>query len=237
MRGVPSTFGVARLYASGDPDPTFGNGGYRANPSDGGGGSRRVILQDDGRIVTAAQTAGGQLFSAVRFENGICPDAPLAGCAPAASARLVIAERSTGYKVAWKWRGAPLAAGSLGEPLETSGYTLCLYDADGLVLHALAPAGDGWRAAGTGFRYAATETSAHGLSRVKLLENGRMKAVGRDLALDASLPATLPLTAQLVRADAPECWKATYLPAGVKRNDPTAFKGRASSPSGAFVDG
>jgi uncharacterized delta-60 repeat protein len=235
--GVPPTFVVARLYASGDLDPTFGVGGYRTNPFDGGGGSRSVILQADGRIVTPAQTAGGGSFSAVRFENGICPDSPLPGCEHASSARLVITARSAGHKVAWTWRGAPLEAGSFGDPLETSAYTLCLYDADGLLLHASAPAGDLWRAAGAGFRYGANETSPHRLSRLKLLENGRLKAVGRDLTLETPLPVALPLTTQLVRQDALECWRATYLAAGVTRNTATRFKGRTSSPSGAFVDG
>jgi uncharacterized delta-60 repeat protein len=236
-RGVPPTFVVARLYASGDFDPTFGAGGHRTNPFDGGGGSRSAILQADGRIVTPAQTAGGQLFSAVRFENGVCPDAPLPGCLDPTSGRLVIAARSGGHKVAWKWRGPPLDVATFGDPVETSAYTLCLYGAGGVLLHASALAGDGWRPAGTGFRYGAKPSSPHALSRVKLLANGTLKAVGRDLALGTPLPASLPLTAQLVRQDAPQCWTATYFPAGVKRNNTTRFKGRTGSPSGAFLDG
>jgi uncharacterized delta-60 repeat protein len=234
--GVPSTFVVARLDASGVLDPTFGVGGFRANPSDGGGGSRSAILQADGKIVTAAQTDGGGSFSAVRFEGRPCAAAPLAGCNPATEGRLVMKARPDGFKVVWKWGGLPLDVADFGNPAGASAYGLCVYDANGVVLDAIAPAGASWRPKNTGFKYRNRDASRRQLATVALAATGRLKAVAKTLDLETSPPLALPLTTQLARRDSTECWEARYFDVGVRRNVSGRFKGSAGSPSGAFLE-
>jgi uncharacterized delta-60 repeat protein len=210
--GVPPNLVVARLDPDGVLDPTFGTGGVTLNPYDSGGGSRNAILQSDGRIVTSAQVGAG--FALVRFDNGFCPATPLAGCDAATASRLTIAAKSIGHRIAWRWRGPETDVADFGDPVSVTTHAVCVYDAAGVVLEAIAPAGAAWQPTLPGFRY--RDRSAVGrLRTVKLALRGRLRAAGRGLAVDDPLPVVLPLTVQLVRSDGGRCWEAVYGTASV----------------------
>src|SRR5262249_921991 len=49
-------FGVARLTADGNLDPTFGSGGHVRTPIEGSASAQAVAIQKDGRIVLAGDT-------------------------------------------------------------------------------------------------------------------------------------------------------------------------------------
>jgi hypothetical protein len=144
-------------------------------------------------------------------------------------------------KLLWKWlKGAATLAAEFGDPLTTSGYTLCVYDASAstqpLIL-AMAPAGGTcagkpcWKAAKNGFKYRDTELTPDGLQF--LLEKGGATASakiisrgkGANLGMP-SLPLTTPVTVQLVRNDDPSlCWTAIY--SASLKNQTDQFKARA----------
>jgi hypothetical protein len=121
--------------------------------------------------------------------------------------------------VQWKWgKGAATLKSEFGTPLTSSAFALCLYDANGVVLAASAPAGGlcgtkpCWRESGSGFGY--KRAGANGLLQISLKAGASGKAkIGVKARGDAfTMPAlgamTPPLEVQLRNAGA--CWSATY---------------------------
>ena len=85
-----------------------------------------------------------------------------------------------------------------------------------------------------GFKYQDKAGTGRGLQRILLKagEAGKARVLvkGRGEHLpDPPLPLTLPITAQL-RSTSGECWEAVYFEAGVSRNEPGRFKGKAGLP-------
>lgn len=179
-----------------------------------------------------------------------CSAAPFVGCRSpltSRSTRLEITEKTKDSQdaLAWKWaNGQGTSAGSFGDPLQTDGMTLCLYDESGatpvLVFGAGVPPNEGckagggqscWKAIRNGYRYAKKDRRPAGIAdltaksgkdgRAHLLVRGR----GQHLTLPA-LPLGLPARAQLQSVTG-QCWDAVFGPTGVNRNDATRFRGRA----------
>jgi len=127
-------------------------------------------------------------------------------------------------RLAWSWRGAgTTTAADLGDPLRTTGYTLCLFDGaqDSPVVRFLAgvPAGGTcggkpcWKASGRkGFRFRSKPPTAQGVSGLSLRAGRTARIVasaqGPGLALPA-LPFAPPVTVQLKASDGP-CWDARF---------------------------
>jgi hypothetical protein len=99
--------------------------------------------------------------------------------------------------LAWKWIAAdatPVAA--FGDPLHTTGYRLCLYDASGRVSTATAPSGRGWNAAPTTVKYKSKTWAPTGIAGITLkagLVPGAAKIAvkGKGSLLDVPSTATL----------------------------------------------
>ncbi len=140
------------------------------------------------------------------------------------------------YRLAWNWRGAGSRT-DLGDPHHASALALCLTDGVGnLHLGAtIPPAGicagkPCWRATGSGLGYSSPDRMPDGIRRVTLRASAedvttvRIRGRGRRLGLRRT-PLTLPVTAVLVRRDAPACWAARFTRA--LRNDAAAFRSRA----------
>jgi hypothetical protein len=151
-------------------------------------------------------------------------------------------------KISWKWRSAsPL--GSLGNPLASDGFTLCLYDVSNspaVLFRSVVPAGGlcgarpCWKAArnGTGFSFA-DRSAAHDGTRAFNAMSGtprgsRVRYSGKGTGLSGRpfglpgipLPDYVYLT---VEADGGACVGGFYMPAGVKVNDPVRATYRAKS--------
>lgn len=185
--------------------------------------------------------------------SGGCVEAPRTGCAvPVAplKAKLVLKDVSpdAGDLLVWKWvKGEQTLSHLIGDPLAADSYGLCLYAASDLVLRAEAPAAGVcgarpcWKAAKTrGFIYKDREGTPDGLVKIVIRsgDDGKSKVVAKgkgELLPDVDLPLSLPVTMQMQSTNG-RCWEATYFAPGVIRSDDGQFKGRAGSPSGAFID-
>jgi 6-phosphogluconolactonase (cycloisomerase 2 family) len=174
-----------------------------------------------------------QVSHAVVLFEGIavrCDTSPLVGCRqPTESGKAVlrllrIAGDDTKDRLRWKWpTGAATTLGDFGDPLTTTDYALCIYDASAAtqpVLRPVAPAarscaGDPcWKTPlAPGFRFKDNRHTL-GLRRLSLTPGAAglalIKAQGAGTSLTMpTLPLTPPVTVQLVNSLG-ECWEATY---------------------------
>ena len=151
--------------------------------------------------------------------------------------------------VSWKWPKGT-AVGTLGDPVSTDEYRLCVFDTSGVrptvLFDATVPAGGTcagkpcWKANGDkGFVYKNTSGTPDGLTGITLKAGtyGRasIKVAGKGPLLSSRpaglppLPIPLPLIVQLQRVNG-SCFEAYYGSDGVVRNDPATgrFKGHAN---------
>ncbi len=138
-------------------------------------------------------------------------------------------------RLQWNWVSAsPLVADDLGAAPTTSGYLVCLYADDRLVLSALAPKDAScagmpcWNATPRRFRYRSKDLTPDGLATI-VLRTGKAGGIavsgkGVNLALP-SLPLTAPVAVQLLRTDGGGCWESTIDTPAV--NSATRFRGRS----------
>jgi hypothetical protein len=134
----------------------------------------------------------------------------------------------------WKWlKGGATDTSEFGDPLATDGYELCVYDAGGLVAHATIPAGAGWSAKGTGFKYRDATGGADGIQTIilKAGDDGKAKIVVRGKGGGLDMPSlgllASPLTVQLKRAGGSVCWGAAYSFPPALKNTAAMFKDKA----------
>ena len=120
-------------------------------------------------------------------------------------------------------------------PTGTTRYSLCLYRGalPSLLTELALPPGSGWQSLGDkGFKYGDPSELPHGVQRT-LLKSGAqdkakivLKAKGTNLP-DGLLPiGTVPVVAQLVRADTMGCWESDYDDADVSADDGSQFKAK-----------
>ncbi|MGH7964806.1 MAG: DUF4215 domain-containing protein [Candidatus Binatia bacterium] len=200
---------------------------------------REVLGSGDVQITVLSSTASDWGL----FHYTGCPPTPQPSCrrptkAKAASLVIMNASDNTKDTLSWQWsKGAATAGSDFGDPTAETAYGLCVYDASGLQLRALAPAAGTckkgkksqpcWKATTTGFTYTDAELTPEGLSSVQLKAGAAGKAsltvTGQGKNLDVPvLPLTLPVTVQLQAANG-QCWEAQYTAGGVTKNQPTEF--------------
>lgn len=149
----------------------------------------------------------------------VCAAAPLAGCrAPtvAGKSSLVIVDKADDAKdtLQWKLQKGPITPkADYGDPLATTSWVFCVYDATGSVLTiAEMPAGGAcagkpcWTTAKTSFKYADKDLTPDGVQQLQLKEGLKLGKSGQALkgkgsnldipALPLS-PSAFPLRAQL----------------------------------------
>ena len=176
---------------------------------------------------TASTTTTTALFG--------CGAVPASGCQPAAPTKGQLQIRNGTFS--WMWASSPLGATlDFGSPTATTDYAMCVYDAAGATLAALAPAGGTcgrnpcWKTGRTGFKYADKFGTPDGLTKLILkastANKGKLQVKGvlPNLHLPV-LPLTTPVRAQLVRSGSSTCWEATYSTPTV--NMATAFKAKS----------
>jgi 6-phosphogluconolactonase (cycloisomerase 2 family) len=190
-----------------------------------------VAVSADNRhaYVTAIFIGSVTIFQGVQVR---CEATPLPGCRqPTEPGRAVLVlQRNVNPakdRARWKWPvGALTTLTDLGDPLTTTDYVLCVYDASGgtqPVLLAVAPS-DGlcagedpcWKVPlMPGFRYLDRFRAPDGLRRVVLRPGVageallKVQATGENIGWTPTLPLTPPVTVQMVNS-AGECWEATY---------------------------
>lgn len=231
----------------------------------GGGSCNGAFLPsgtscDDGNPCTPddACNAAGTCVPAGDLDCGPCMACdPLQGCSAAGlipttcirptlpKALLQLKDSTSPLSDQAKWKFAPGGATTLadfGAPNATTDYTLCVYEQsagttyDQALLGVHIPAGAGWTATSSGFKY----KSKTGAARVAVLKSGiagktkiLVKAKGSDVDLPA-LPLDLssPILVQLQAATG-QCWQSEHPSATT--NTATQFKAKTGSPSGAFL--
>ncbi|HZR81094.1 MAG TPA: hypothetical protein VFD92_08350 [Candidatus Binatia bacterium] len=165
------------------------------------------------------------------FPPGGCDAAPATTCLEPgkAAVKLMLGKTPASRSAAWSWTKGSASPTDVGDPTATTGYRLCVY-ADGvLVMGEAIPPGSAcgnkpcWKKiGGGGFSYADRTGRADGITALTVKPgdgNALVRVRGRGQKL--LLPA-FPLTAfqnvkvQLVRADAPVCWNASFAPPAQK---------------------
>jgi hypothetical protein len=171
----------------------------------------------------------------------VCATGPIQGCRqPSRSQKssLTLKDRTpdSGDHLVWKWNfGTATSMADYGDPLASTNYELCVFDADGRTIgRAGAPPGRGWRRQSTQFTYRSRDHAVGGKGsglKLKLREGptgrARIVAQGNGVALDLQpLPATQPIIVQLKNNDnPPQCWEATFS-APARRNAAGQFSDR-----------
>jgi uncharacterized delta-60 repeat protein len=248
---------TARRYdAGGNADSSFGNLGTLALPLP----AHDLLQQPDGKLIFAGEVAetAGMLdsdFAVARYRDVAvpCPPTPLPGCRPPliAGKSLLLFKGKPGLPskdlMTWKWlKGTATLAGALGDPLNDTDYTLCVYDeiasVPSLVLTGVAAAGGTcadkpcWKALGKppgakGYKFK-DKSAPNRVFQLLVKPNnaGKAKVLVKSKGADLGLVGTplLPfdqdptLTVQVVNSLG-ECWDASYSAPAMK-SDATQFK-------------
>jgi hypothetical protein len=219
----------------------------------------------DGDVCTVDQCDGDgacTLASNVECDDGIvCTQDtcdPVLGCVYAgtpantclhpAKATLDVKDNAVDTRdlLKFTWKGGPVLFPALGDPIQTTHYELCVYDANG-IRHAVGvppgftpPLGPGWRLLGTatnpkGYRYKDLAADVMGVKEVKVQASSidrataKVNAKGLQVPDPTPPPYTLPVTAQLYSSSG-TCWEAVFDTPTTKRNELGLFKGKLPPP-------
>lgn len=165
-----------------------------------------------------------------------CPPTPRTSCRPAGRTALSLATgRTTRDTLKFQWaKGSATVLGDLGDPVRNADLALCVWDGNGeRILAATAPSGaPAWSAArDKGFRYKNKAGSATGITaaRLQVGEAGKAKAQiqGKGTALpEVSVPATFPLTVQLIDSETGTCFGAAYEASMATKNEDGRIKAK-----------
>ncbi len=158
-----------------------------------------------------------------------CPPTPVTGCktpfVPGKS-QLQLSNKTPDTKDALKWKwlsGNPTTLAELGNPLASTSYQLCLYDANGLQIEVTNPAGGTcagkpcWKASGTsGYKYSDKELTPDGTQKMSLkagaLAKAKIQLSGRGANLDLPVDLTTlvqPIVVQIQNSDG-VCWENIF---------------------------
>ena len=175
-----------------------------------------VIDVDDTTLTAQFLTSTGAVHDTFRIVKGLaCPPTPAAGCGSAPKGKLLLGDNAdpTKDKWKWKWKGGTLDAGDLGDPAAQTDLAVCVYDASGALAGGTIPHGStGWTAKPTSLSYKDDTAGLHGIGKMKLGFNSGLilaKAKGGNAGVP-TLPATLPLRAQLINLDSGTCWESVF---------------------------
>lgn len=144
----------------------------------------------------------------------------------------------------WTWKRGAIAAIDLGNPPDTTSYSLCVYDStSGLLVNLFAPASGicATKACWThlafgagGFKYADRLLTPSGISFMRMNAGSSMagslavKGKGQNLALPRG-HVTLPVRVQLVNEANRKCWEATFTTSTVNTTGSGVFAGKFSA--------
>jgi hypothetical protein len=179
------------------------------------------------------------LYPALGTTPAICQPMPNASCRTALQGQLQIHDnvKDAKDKLVWKWlKGAETPLADFGMPTDATRYSLCLYKGElpALLAELALLGGADWTAkSDKGFTYADKTGTPQGV-KTALLEPGAqdkakilLKAGGENLP-DGLLPlgSSVPIVAQLVRADVETCWSASFEGATVTSDTAALFKAK-----------
>jgi hypothetical protein len=147
---------------------------------------------------------------------------------------------ATKSKLLWKWTKGDVALAALGDPINSTGYELCIWDENGGVPRLTAsmriPAGGTcgsknpkpcWKARGTGFQYKDSDRGVDGIGTIRLKPGPAGKASVLVKGKGAALPMPTPVGTQLLFAQDTHvtvqlvnttgtCWEAVFTAPALK---------------------
>jgi hypothetical protein len=189
-----------------------------------------VVIDVDGNTLnTRFLNKDGNVTDRFQIVKGNqCPAAPAPGCAPGASGKVVVKNDAddTKDKFSWKWKDGTLT-GVAGTPTDQSDLAVCLYGQNGRLLGGQLPHGTGWTATSSALLYKDKTGAYAGVTKATIKANAvaaKSKVVvkGKGLAVQAAgMPATAPITAQLINLDSGACVQSTF--AMTTKNDGTTL--------------
>jgi hypothetical protein len=166
---------------------------------------------------------------------------PSTTCLPAVKALFQLRYNANFFldSLKFDWKGGPVLLADLGNPLATTRYELCIYDASGVRMAMGVPPGSGWSFLGSpsaprGYRFKDRSALQAGVRQIGLagssLERAILKLRGKGPYLpDTTLPFGLPVTAQLYASDG-SCWDAEFGIGETRRNEAGFFSGKVLTP-------
>ncbi len=151
----------------------------------------------------------------ISLEIPLCSFEPLVHCMVFDQASLRIRETRVGMKTLW--RGSRYGEGesqSLGNPLSSTNYAICLYQGEStsLALGGTVEAGQGWRLQGSGFSYSSDLNQMKlriSLSHHVLSDHFLVRL--RDREDRVEIDSVTPLIFQIQNSEG-RCWSSTFQP-------------------------
>lgn len=181
-----------------------------------------------GRFLNSAVNVTDQ-FQIVK--GPACPAAPQSGCTSAPKGKIQIKNHPTDDtkdKVTWKWQGGTISSGQVGSPLAEADLAVCFYDATGRLLgNAFPKSALLWKLTGSGaLQYKDKPGTYGGLQKAKIaFTKPQISVLGKGAGLGVPLlPATTPVTAQLLQLDNGSCWESVFTT--FKKNDSAQFSAK-----------
>lgn len=135
----------------------------------------------------------------------------------------------------WQWRGGATKA-EFGDPLSTTAYRLCIYNAAPSVISTTFVPGGAvcgrkpcWKGSSTGFKFNEKQSTGKLSLQLKAGEAGRAQLqlkAGGSLAMTPHVPLSQPVTVQLKNSNG-SCWEAIYSAPALKNT---------AGPPASFLD-
>jgi hypothetical protein len=185
-----------------------------------------VIDVDDDTLTARFLSNTGSVDDQFQIVKGsTCAPTPATGCGTAVRGKLTIRENPNPARSrwSWKWKGGTLEEGDIGDPGGETDLAVCVYDASGTLLGGqLLHGAPEWQAINRGFQYKDPTLSRLGLQKIKLRTgmpslSAYVQVKGKGAGIgNPTLPASLPITAQLVNLDNGKCWSSEF--ATTKKN-------------------
>jgi predicted phosphodiesterase len=186
-----------------------------------------LVLDVAGDTLTARfLNSSGTVRDTFRIVKGTaCTPAPATGCGAAPRGKLAVRNKSVDAKDqwTWRWRYGTADATTVGDPTDQTDLGVCVYDGSGVLLGGTILHGaSGWTTLANGIKYTDPTLARRGFQRIKVRFGAgsaqiQVRAKGAGAAVPP-LPATFPVTAQLVNLDSGACWESVF--ATPRRNDP-----------------
>ena len=184
-------------------------------------GSLVVDVNGDTLAGTFLQANGvlGDTFRIVKGHGGPtspCTAAPVAGCVQSTKASLMLRKNAIASRdgLAWKWKGAAVPPGAVGNP-PGQDFAICVYDASGRKAGGRLAPGAAWSVRNGDFTYHDKYGVFGPMGRARIMvgaaSRAQITASGKGAGLGlVTASSTAPLRAQLVNLDAGGCWESTF---------------------------
>ncbi len=171
-----------------------------------------LVLDIDQNVLTARfLTGAGTVDDEFQIVKGTaCALAPATGCNTAVRGKLTMRNG----RWAWKWKGGTIDPADAGDPTAETDIAVCVYDTTGQLLGGdILHGTPGWKPIKRGFQYRDRLFTQHGFEKIKIRTG--TPSLGAVIQAKAratlpTLPASLPVTAQLVNLDTGKCWASEF---------------------------